>query len=339
MSDIKIFVSHRIDLDSETIDNPLYIPVRCGAVYDNKNDSNIQGDNTGDNISSRRMSFCEFTVQYWAWKNVDAEYYGLCHYRRFLSFADKRFKTNQYNNMIHVPMLNKNSFRKFGLLQPEEMEKLIRNFDVIVSEYADIRRMPTPIGTKQTVFEHWRAYDGEFLEKSTLYRLLELIQTRHPEYFSSAKEYLEAHWHRGYNCYVMRKDLFFKMCEFQFDIMFEIEKALDTTGYSETMKRTPAFIGEILYGIFIYHITKQEKYRIKELQLVFFGRTDRIDSKLKLALIYLWYWTDLTVRFLVDPIIPKGTKRREFAKKVFYSVLPIEPRGVANPKNVIKDLN
>ncbi|HCS74571.1 MAG TPA: hypothetical protein DIW17_11945, partial [Clostridiales bacterium] len=97
--------------------------------------------------------------------------------------------------------------------------------------------------------------------------------------------------------------------------------------------------GEILYGIFIYHITKQEKYRIKELQLVFFGRTDRIDSKLKLALIYLWYWTDLTVRFLVDPIIPKGTKRREFAKKVFYSVLPIEPRGVANPKNVIKDLN
>ena len=34
--DIKIFVSHRIDLDSETIDNPLYIPVRCGAVYDER---------------------------------------------------------------------------------------------------------------------------------------------------------------------------------------------------------------------------------------------------------------------------------------------------------------
>lgn len=30
--DIKIFVSHRIDQDSITIDNPLYIPVRCGAV-------------------------------------------------------------------------------------------------------------------------------------------------------------------------------------------------------------------------------------------------------------------------------------------------------------------
>ena len=31
--DIKIFVSHRIDLDSETIDNPLYIPVRCAEPY------------------------------------------------------------------------------------------------------------------------------------------------------------------------------------------------------------------------------------------------------------------------------------------------------------------
>ena len=62
VSDIKLFVSHRIDIDSEMIDNPLYIPVRCGAVYDDK-DSDIQGDNTGDNISSRRMSFCEFTVQ------------------------------------------------------------------------------------------------------------------------------------------------------------------------------------------------------------------------------------------------------------------------------------
>ena len=36
MSDIKIFVSHRIDLNSEIIQNPLYIPVRCGAVFDEK---------------------------------------------------------------------------------------------------------------------------------------------------------------------------------------------------------------------------------------------------------------------------------------------------------------
>ena len=31
---IAIFVSHRIDLKSMVIDNPLYVPVRCGAALD-----------------------------------------------------------------------------------------------------------------------------------------------------------------------------------------------------------------------------------------------------------------------------------------------------------------
>ena len=29
---IAIFVSHRIDLKSMVVDNPLYVPVRCGAA-------------------------------------------------------------------------------------------------------------------------------------------------------------------------------------------------------------------------------------------------------------------------------------------------------------------
>ena len=93
--DIKIFVSHRIDLDSEIIDNPLFIPVRCGAVYDKRENITMLGDNTGDNISEKRNSFCELTVQYWAWKNIKADYYGLCHYRRYFSFADERFGVNE----------------------------------------------------------------------------------------------------------------------------------------------------------------------------------------------------------------------------------------------------
>ena len=61
MSKICIFVSHRIDIESELVDNPLYIPVRCGAVFDDKNPMKILGDDTGENISEKRMSFCEFT--------------------------------------------------------------------------------------------------------------------------------------------------------------------------------------------------------------------------------------------------------------------------------------
>ena len=61
MSNIKIFVSNRIDLDAEQIDNSLFIPVRCGAVFDEKH-SDMLGDDTGDNISNKRETFNEFTV-------------------------------------------------------------------------------------------------------------------------------------------------------------------------------------------------------------------------------------------------------------------------------------
>ena len=82
MPDVKIFVSHRVDLDSVAVENSVYIPVRCGAELDTNENPTMIGDNTGENISDKREYLGEFTVQYWAWKNVQADYYGLCHYRR-----------------------------------------------------------------------------------------------------------------------------------------------------------------------------------------------------------------------------------------------------------------
>lgn len=328
MSNIQIFVSHRIDIDSEIIPNPPYVPVRCGAVFDSENPMKIQGDDTGDNISERRMSFCEFTVQYWAWRNAEADYYGLCHYRRYLSFSEQRFKTDEYN-MVHVPVLTPGGKRRFGLSHPQQIDELISTYDGVVSEYADVANIPTPAGKKTTVREMWEAYDGVFFDKSVIDLMFQLIDRLSPQYSQSASAYFSGTRHRGFNCFVLKKELFFRLCQFQFPIMLEIERLLDTTGYSQMMLRTPAFIGEMLYGIFLYHITTCEAWSIKEVQLVFFADTDRIKNWGDLAKRYIWYGLDRALRVIVDPIMPKGSRRRETVKNIFYRVCPMKRRGAA----------
>lgn len=331
MSGIKIFASHRIDINSELIDNPIYVPVRCGAVFDKENPMGIAGDDTGDNISEKRMSFCEFTVQYWAWKNAQADYYGLCHYRRYLSFAEKRFRTDEYT-MIHNAVLTPGWKKRLRLTEPERMAELIGAYDVVTSEYAPVVNLPTPKGHKKTVRELWEAHDGMFFEKSSLDLLFKLIDELAPEYSASAKEYFSGGLHRGFNCYVMKRELFDRLCRFQFPIMFEVERRLDTTGYTQTMLRTPAFLGEMLYGIFLYHISTYERWRIKEVQLAYFSDTEKIKSRADLARRLIWNGADTALRAIVDPILPKGSEQRESVKNLFYKVAPLKRRGIAEIK-------
>lgn len=317
MKRIKIFVSHRIDLQSERPDNPIYEHMRCGAVFDSKNPMRLAGDDTGDNISERRMSFCEFTVQYWAWKNADLDYYGLCHYRRYLSFAPRRFRTGNYN-MVIEPILTGRSQIKYHLLDTADMYRRMEGYDAIVSEAAEVSDIPAPHNRRcAAVRELWEAHDGIFLEKKYIDVMLRLIDTLAAEYSASAREYLSGRKHRGFNCFVMRKDVFFRLCEFQFPILFEIERRLDTSGYTQTMRRTPAFIGEMLYGIFVYHIMTREKLKVAELQMVFFQETARIRSKGDLVKRYALCRLESILRAAAAPVFPLGSYRREALKKLY----------------------
>ena len=313
--DIKIFVSHRIDLDSETVENPIYYPVRCGAIYDRRENVYMPGDNTGDNISEKRMSFCEFTVQYWAWKNIEADYYGMCHYRRYLSFSEKQFKAREYL-MVQAPFISPFYEKKFGLLDVETMRNMITAHDVVVSEYAPVKTIPAPGGKQKTVRELWEAHDGEFIDKEVINVMFDLIDELAPEYSSSAREYFNGALHRGFNCFVMKKELFDRMCCFQFPILFALEARLDTTGYTDTMKRTPGFVGEMLYGIFVYHISTYEDWNVGTRQMVYFAETKKLKGKIDTYLRFLRYYSVRFLKYAISFILPPGSKQRRFIKQL-----------------------
>ena len=70
--------------------DPLYLPLQVGA--EGKDDLGYQRDNVGENISAKNPNYCELTGLYWAWKNLDADFIGLAHYRRHFSYKRKSSK-------------------------------------------------------------------------------------------------------------------------------------------------------------------------------------------------------------------------------------------------------
>ena len=98
MTNIKIIVAtHKNYWMPE--DN-MYIPVYVGAEGKDL-DLGYTKDNTGDNISKKNKNYCELTGLYWAWKNIDAEYIGLAHYRRH--FCIKGAKGSKEEKVLTFP--------------------------------------------------------------------------------------------------------------------------------------------------------------------------------------------------------------------------------------------
>lgn len=271
--DIKIFVSHRIDLDSETIDNPLYIPVRCGAVFDDRNDITMLGDDTGDNISWKREKYGELTVQYWAWKNVDADYYGLFHYRRYLSFQEKKFDICRDNNVSGLVKTSsiKTAIKHFKIANESAMRSMIRKYDVITIDLFDESRMGNQIVYKmmKSDFIH---YDIKAVDM-----LLKFIEEKYPAIHPYAKKYFNQSYSRMYNLFIMKKKYFFTFCDFEFDILEKMEKSIDLRHANKEKQRLIGFLGEHLWGIFCLYLLETSNIRLKELQGIFCNETRKIE--------------------------------------------------------------
>lgn len=270
---IKIFVSHRIDLDSQTIDNPLFVNVRCGAVYDKRKHVAMLGDDTGENISEKRESFCELTVQYWAWKNQVADYYGLCHYRRYFAFE---WDSDAPRNIAqHISEKYISGAEKYGLSDAEFMRDTISAYDVVLAEPIDISKKPTPRGLKKSVLEHWKGFFGFLIREKYLRLLLDTLEKKYPEMYKIAQEYLDGKYYFGYNCFVMKRDIFNDYCKYLFDILFEIEDEIHDDENSEVMNRAAGYFGEILFGIYCSYLTKKKNVKTKLLPVIYFEDTKK----------------------------------------------------------------
>lgn len=263
----KIFVSHRIDQDSEIIDNPIYVNVRCGAIYDKRKGITMLGDDTGDNISEKRLTFNELTVQYWAWKNVEADYYGLCHYRRYFSFNPQKL-SEDIHGAVNYDYLSPQCIEE---IFPSEKKMLMQigESDIIVS---------TPANFRKVNFKNlYTQYDSiPDLNIQDLQTAADIVKELYPQYSTSVDKYLNGHLFYPCNMFIMKKEVFHQYCEWLFSILDKLEQKIDISNYSVEGKRCFGHIAERLLGIFYTYIKDNfPQYKTKVLQRTVIWNTEK----------------------------------------------------------------
>ena len=236
MSDIQIFVCNTPGKDSQQVAQSIYHPIYGGAALTQQTmNPEFARDDAGENISDKNRSYCEMTVQYWAWKNVQADYYGFCHYRRYFGFSASSAQEDVYGNVIAEYISEKN-IAKYGL-DEAAARKVIEGADIVVTDRVDVTKMPE---FYTSIRDHYRK--GCSLHEKDLDLLLQLMDEQCPEYSETARRYLDGP--SGYYCnmFVMRKELFQEYAQWLFDLLQEFDKRADMSHYSVEGYRTPGHL-------------------------------------------------------------------------------------------------
>ena len=225
----------------------MYLPLHVGA--EGKKDQNGQPldigfvrDNTGDNISLKNPGYCELTGLYWAWKNLDADYIGLAHYRRHFSLHRKRDPFD-------------------GVLKYSELEPLLRNKRVIIPTK---RRYYI-----ESLYNHYK--HTHYI--SQLDETRRIIEEKYPDYLPSFDRVVRRTWGHMFNMMIMERGLVDDYCRWLFDILFELEKRVkagmvEMPALSSFQARFYGRISEIIFNVWLDYqlrtgrISRKDMYEI-----------------------------------------------------------------------------
>ncbi|MEF9892084.1 MAG: DUF4422 domain-containing protein [Anaerorhabdus sp.] len=202
----------------------LYLPIQVGFAKS----LGITRDDTGENISSKNKNYCELTALYWAWKNLDADYIGLDHYRRH--FSSKRFGD-----------------KKDRIIKTREILKILENVDIILP-----KKRHYWIETNESQYIHAH-------NKKDLVILEEVLKEKYPEYMDDYKKVMKRTYGHRFNMMIMKYEILNDYCQFLFDVLFEIEKRIDISSYSSYDARIYGFLSERLLDVWINKNSKEYK--------------------------------------------------------------------------------
>lgn len=229
-------------------EDKIYLPIHVGRVE--KADLGYLGDDTGDNISAKNANYCELTGLYWAWKNLKCDYIGLCHYRRYFAHA------------VSGSDMKK---KKLAILQRTDYEKLLKQYDVILPKQRNYF-----IETVRSQYEHAH-------NKNDLALTEQIVAELYPEYSEAFCKVMGRTKLHIFNMFVMKKEKFDEYCQWLFTILFELEKRIDISSYSQYEARVFGFLSERLLNVWL----EKQKLKVKGIDVVFLEKIDWFDKGMK----------------------------------------------------------
>nr|WP_321374797.1 DUF4422 domain-containing protein [uncultured Bacteroides sp.] len=233
------------------ISDDLYMPIQVGKSISNV-DLEIQGDNSGDNISKKNREYCELTAHYWAWKNLKGiDQIGLAHYRRYLDFSN--------NSSVLL-----NAKPKSEVNSPKtDFNKLLDKYDIVLSNY-DYHAASNKI---HYCYKHILE-DYEILRES----LAELF----PEYLPSFDHIMIRNNKASVgNMFFTKWAVFDAYSEWLFTLLFEVEKRVKLSPY-DYQRRVFGFMAERLIDVYCHY----NKLKVKRCPILYVADDYRNKSAL-----------------------------------------------------------
>ncbi|HEE9013943.1 TPA: DUF4422 domain-containing protein, partial [Campylobacter jejuni] len=249
---------------------------------------NMIGDDTGDNISHLNRYFCELTGIYWAWKNYDKlgnpDYIGFMHYRRHFIFNEDIISNLKINGDSWSYLAY--DFNKyFKSIKPNLYIDLIVNYDAIVPKLFDCNNMTDYPQGFNSIKEFLCAWNGNQLSAYNLYMYIFNYGIKYKEYSEIADDLNKNTLYYPCNMFIMKKEIFFKYCEFLFEIMFILKDILiyDISKKNNWDCRELAWVSEYITTIFFHTINKKYECYVGMYDPLLIKTEATIEKKAELA--------------------------------------------------------
>lgn len=194
----------------------IYHPIQVGSALHNQ----IKGyfhDNEGENISKKNLNYSELTAVFYLWKSIKADAKGIVHYRRLLA-------TKSGHNKV---------------LGQAEIDSIISSGKIILP-----KRRNYVIETNYSHYAH--AHNIEDLDETR-----KIIIEKYPDYTQYVDKVFNRTSAHMFNMFIMGRAEFDAYSVWLFDVLFELEKKIDISGYSVQEARVFGYISELLLDVWV----------------------------------------------------------------------------------------